>query len=69
VRRARLLASGAALTVAVVGITGCGLYDTNSYWYCWDKGAKSPHHLGHHVDGDHLCSDAELKGTGFSPRS
>ena len=40
----------------------------NSYWYCWDEGAKKPHHLGHHVSGDHVCSDDELKGTRFSPR-
>lgn len=33
---------------------------TNTYWYCWDSGNPSPHHLGHHVYGDHLCSESEL---------
>lgn len=33
---------------------------SQSYWYCWDSGTPRPHHLGHHVAGDHLCTDAEL---------
>jgi hypothetical protein len=57
-----LLAGCAALIAA-----GCS-YGENSYWYCWDKGAKAPHHLGHYVEGDHVCSNAELKGTGFDPQ-
>jgi hypothetical protein len=41
----------------------------NSYWYCWDTGAKEPHHLGQPVEGDHVCTDEELEGTGFTPSS
>jgi hypothetical protein len=41
----------------------------NSYWYCWDNGAGAPHHYGRPVEGDHVCSDDELQGTGFAPRS
>ncbi len=33
---------------------------TQYYWYCWDTGNPSPHHLGHHVYGDHLCTNQEL---------
>ena len=33
---------------------------TQSYWYCWDTGNPSPHHLGHPVYGDHLCTNQEL---------
>jgi len=50
-------------------LSGCSALTENSYWYCWDEGAKAPHHLGHYVAGDHVCSDDELAGTGFSPRS
>jgi hypothetical protein len=40
----------------------------NSYWYCWDNPAKGgPHHLGHPVSGDHVCSDAELRSQGGAP--
>jgi hypothetical protein len=35
-----------------------------TYWYCWDTGDPSPHHLGYPVAGDHYCSNAEL---GISP--
>jgi hypothetical protein len=56
----------ASCTLALIA-AGCS-YSENSYWYCWDSGAKAPHHLGHYVEGDHVCSDGELKGTGFSPR-
>jgi hypothetical protein len=59
-----LLAIG-ALCATATAVAGCG--NANTYWYCWDHGAKDPHHLGHYVDGDHVCADAELKGTGFSP--
>lgn len=30
------------------------------YWYCWDSGSPDPHHLGHPVTGDHLCTTQEL---------
>jgi hypothetical protein len=33
---------------------------TQGYWYCWDSGDPKPHHLGHPVSGDHLCTDREL---------
>lgn len=33
---------------------------TQSYWYCWNVGNPSPHHLGHPVYGDHLCTNQEL---------
>ncbi len=33
---------------------------TQTYWYCWNSGAPEPHHLGHHVSGDHYCTDHEL---------
>jgi len=56
---------GTVCAVAI-GVAGCG--SSNSYWYCWDHGDKAPHHLGHYVEGDHVCSDSELTGTGFSPR-
>jgi hypothetical protein len=60
----------ALLAVATTGLalTACSP-SANTYWYCWDEGAKDPHHLGHYVEGDHVCSDEEPKGTGFSPRS
>lgn len=63
------LAAAGALT-----LTGCGAptesaLSVNSYWYCWDEGAVEPHHYGHPLEGDHVCSDDELKGTGFTPRS
>jgi len=54
-----------AVCAMATAVAGCG--STNSYWYCWDQGDKAPHHLGHYVEGDHVCSNAELKGTGFSP--
>ena len=48
----------------VAGAAGCN-WDTssnpNTYWYCWDTGAAEPHHLGHPVSGDHLCTQSELK--------
>jgi hypothetical protein len=33
---------------------------SQTYWYCWNVGPALPHHYGHHVVGDHLCTDAEL---------
>jgi hypothetical protein len=63
------------MTLAATGtlaLSGCGsgsAMSANSYWYCWDEGAEKPHHLGHYVEGDHVCSDDELKDTGFEPRS
>lgn len=32
-----------------------------AYWYRWDVGNPHPHHLGVMVQGDHLCSEAELR--------
>jgi hypothetical protein len=48
----------ALLAVATTGLalTACSP-SANTYWYCWDEGAKDPHHLGHYVEGDHVCSD------------
>lgn len=34
------------------------------YWYCWDNGMGSPHHLGHRTIGDHLCTQGELRRAG-----
>lgn len=39
---------------------------SQSYWYCWDKGDPSPHHLGYPVDGDHICNDLELSNAGIN---
>lgn len=47
------------LALTITGVVGCGA--TNTYWYCWDTGAASPHHAGHPVSNDHVCSDGELK--------
>jgi hypothetical protein len=33
---------------------------TQGYWYCWDSGDPKPHHFGHQVSGDHLCTDREV---------
>ena len=42
-----------------------GVSCTNqTYWYCWDSGPPEPHHLGHPVSGDHLCTSQELGGSG-----
>lgn len=35
-------------------------------WYCWDNPPVLPHHLGHHVAGDHLCTWGELRDSGFA---
>lgn len=37
---------------------------TQYYWFCWDTGNPSPHHLGHHVYGDHYCTNQELHDAG-----
>jgi hypothetical protein len=51
-----------------LGASGC-FASSNSYWYCWDNPAEGgPHHLGHPVSGDHICSDEELKNEGGPPR-
>jgi hypothetical protein len=36
----------------------------NTYWYCWDSGAPSPHHEGHPLSNDHLCTPQELAAAG-----
>lgn len=36
-------------------------YVNQNYWYCWNTGNPLPHHLGHPVYGDHLCTTCELK--------
>jgi hypothetical protein len=59
----------ALAATGALALTACSAFSTNTYWYCWDEGAKKPHHLGHYVEGDHVCSDDELKGTGFKPTS
>ena len=48
------------VTFSVAAILSACSESTNTYWYCWDTGNPSPHHLGHPVSGDHLCSDSEL---------
>lgn len=63
-RRGIAIAVGLEATLALSACFG----GTNTYWYCWDGGAKEPHHLGHYVSGDHVCSDDELNGTGFKPQ-
>lgn len=35
------------------------------YWYCWNTGYPSPHHLGYPVDNDHYCTNGELDDSGF----
>lgn len=69
----RYIAGGVMILIAVwiagVIVNGAvnhrGIFGTTqSYWYCWDTGAPDPHHLGHVVSGDHLCTSQELSGTG-----
>ncbi len=38
--------------------------ETEGYWYCWDSGALAPHHFGHRVPHDHLCTWGELRAAG-----
>jgi hypothetical protein len=68
-KRLRLsLALVCALSCLAVGASGC-FTSSNSYWYCWHNPAEGgPHHLGHPVSGDHICSDDELKDQGEPPR-
>jgi hypothetical protein len=57
-----------ALGCLALGASGC-FTSSNSYWYCWNNPAGGgPHHLGHPVSGDHICSDEELKNEGGPPR-
>lgn len=54
--------------VIILGAWACEGLDSapdQTYWYCWDQGDPSPHHLGHHVAGDHYCSSGELREAGF----
>lgn len=44
------------------------LVGTSGYWYCWDAGPALPHQLGHPVAGDHFCTFAELRASGFAQR-
>ncbi len=71
-KRPRLgLALVCALGSFALGTSGCFASSNsyNSYWYCWDNPAEGgPHHLGHPVSGDHICSDEELKNQGGPPR-
>ena len=66
---AALAATGALTLAGCGGATTAGTLSENRYWYCWDVGAAEPHHYGRPVEGDHLCSDDELEGTGFAPTS
>jgi hypothetical protein len=56
-----------ALVLAVVGLAAAGCSTSNyNYWYCWDNPSDGgPHHLGHPVAGDHICSDDELHKAHF----
>jgi hypothetical protein len=36
------------------------------YWYCWNNGPLMPHHLGHRMPNDHLCTWGELRSSGFA---
>lgn len=63
---------GLVAVIATLGVAWCSSSTTSnssapnsSYWYCWNSGALSPHHLNHPVSGDHLCSDAELRASGI----
>ncbi|HEY2718594.1 MAG TPA: hypothetical protein VGI52_03110 [Solirubrobacteraceae bacterium] len=68
------LALVCALGSLALGASGCFTSSNshnsyNSYWYCWDNPAEGgPHHLGHPVSGDHICSDEELTNQGGPPR-
>lgn len=72
-RRVRLLIVGLALCAGLLSVAGCDLSEAtggsgggdNTYWYCWDSGNPDPHHLGHPVSGDHLCSQGELSQAGM----
>lgn len=42
--------------------------DVNSYFYCWNSGSLQPHHIGHPIAGDHLCTYGELRSVGIYTR-
>jgi hypothetical protein len=65
--RDKRIVGAVVLTVAawIVGAIIYHAYMTQSYWYCWDSGNLSPHHLGYSVSGDHLCSKQELHDAGW----
>jgi hypothetical protein len=50
--------AGALLVASLAA--GCGSQTSQSYYYCWNSGPPSPHHLGHYVSGDHVCTDKEI---------
>lgn len=59
---------GAVVLTVVAWIVSAIVYHaamSQSYWYCWDSGNLSPHHLGYSVSGDHLCSKQELHDAGW----
>lgn len=65
IRGSRLVA---AIVLVVAGLTaGCSSFvdrthaPSQTYWYCWDYGDPDPHHIGHPVEGDHLCTPDELR--------
>jgi hypothetical protein len=66
--RALVCALGSLALAASGCFTSSNSTSFNSYWYCWDNPAEGgPHHLGHPVSGDHICSDEELKNQGGPP--
>lgn len=40
--------------------------EVEGYWYCWNTGTLGPHHLGHRIPTDHLCTWGELRSSGFA---
>ncbi len=48
-----------AYTIKQANDRGFG-YGSSSYWYCWDNGVPAPHHLGHPVKDDHLCTQEDV---------
>lgn len=40
--------------------------EVEGYWYCWNTGPLNPHHLGHRIPTDHLCTWGELRSSGFA---
>ncbi|HEY5267943.1 MAG TPA: CAP domain-containing protein [Candidatus Saccharimonadales bacterium] len=53
-------------TQIIVAYVGTPQVATQTYWYCWDTGNPSPHHLGYRVSGDHYCTNQELHDAGFA---
>lgn len=37
------------------------------YWYCWDRGAPRPHHVGYRVSGDHVCTEQDIQNARSQP--